>query len=61
MQISVDRALCVGHGQCEIAAPEVFRVGQDGQPEYDAAAAALHEGAVEDAAGACPMQAITLS
>jgi ferredoxin len=31
MRVTVDRALCVGNGLCEAAAPELFAVGDDGE------------------------------
>lgn len=31
MQVTVDRALCQDHGQCAIAAPEVFQMDDAGK------------------------------
>jgi ferredoxin len=57
-RIEIDRSLCSGFGSCVDAAPELFRLGDDGVAvalvEESAAAAAL------DAAGACPMGAIAV-
>lgn len=61
MRVRVDAELCKGHGQCEDACPEVFRV------EDDALAHVLIEEPpqelrlkVEDAVRRCPEQAISL-
>ncbi|HJR39127.1 MAG TPA: ferredoxin [Nocardioidaceae bacterium] len=58
MRVIVDRALCDDHGQCEIAAPNVFRIGADGTLEYDERPDPSERDAVEEAADACPLQAI---
>jgi ferredoxin len=58
MRLCVDRSKCMRHGQCTIAAPALFSLGDDGElvvvehPSEDQRAAA------EDAADACPEQAI---
>ena len=59
MRVYVDQQLCKGHGQCEDACPEVFRV------EDDLLAHVLIEHPseelrpkVEDAVRRCPEQAI---
>ena len=59
MRVSADRELCVGSGQCELLAPEVFEVDDDGavqvlQQEPD------DEAAVRDAVSQCPTGAIAL-
>lgn len=59
MRISVDRALCDNHGQCAIAAPEVFRM-TDGRLEHESEADDALREEVEDAADVCPVQAIVL-
>lgn len=59
MKVTVDHDRCEGHGKCETAAPEVFRVGDDDLsivliddvPEH------LRE-KVESAIRLCPRQAI---
>jgi ferredoxin len=58
--IDVDRSLCDNHGQCAIAAPEVFRMNTDGVLEYEPTFddALLDE--VEEAIDVCPVQAIFL-
>jgi ferredoxin len=58
-RIEIDRSLCSGFGSCVDAAPELFRLGDDGIAvalvEESAAPAAL------EAARACPMGAIFVS
>jgi ferredoxin len=57
-RIEIDRSLCSGFGSCVSAAPELFRLGDDGVAvllvgESDAPAAL-------EAARSCPMGAILL-
>jgi ferredoxin len=59
-QITIDRHLCSGYGECIGIAPEVFRLGDDNisvvvDPEGD------DEEIILDAARACPVDAITLT
>jgi ferredoxin len=59
MRVHVDRELCVGSGACEMLAPDVFEVDDDGavqvlQQEPD------DEAAVRDAVSQCPTGAIAL-
>lgn len=60
MKVIVDMALCQDHGQCAIAAPEVFRMNDDGKLEYDATPSEAMRDYVEEAADVCPVQAILL-
>ena len=60
MLIRVDREVCMSHGQCEFAAPDVFRLDDDGVVHYPGAVGPALEGAVADAAAVCPTQAITV-
>jgi len=62
MHITVDYALCEGHGQCLLAAPEIFDVPDGAEqvvvlvpdpPEAD-------RELVKRAAAMCPAQAITV-
>ena len=60
-RIDVDRERCVGSGTCEMLAPDLFEVGDDGivavlRPEPDGA----DVDAAEDAVQACPTQALSL-
>lgn len=59
MEIHVDRVLCENHGQCVIAAPEVFRLDGD-QLEYEQTVGLDAVESVEDAADMCPVLAIEL-
>lgn len=61
MQVVVNKQRCEGHGQCEDAAPEVFRVEDDGLAHV----LIDHPGEelrvqVEEAARRCPAEAITV-
>ena len=57
-RIHVDMNLCQSHGECELVAPEIFKLGDDDvlrwKEEVDPS---LREKA-QEAADACPMQAI---
>jgi ferredoxin len=62
MRVEVDRELCIGSGTCELLAPDVFEVGDDGvarvlQPEPGQSA----EDAARDAVAQCPTGALRLS
>ena len=59
MRIEADRERCVGSGTCEMLAPDVFEVGNDGvvavlRPD-DA------DESVQDAVQQCPTQALRLA
>lgn len=60
MKVSVDRSVCQNHGQCAIAAPEVFEIDEDGELSYQPDPADEFADDVEDAADVCPVQAITV-
>ncbi|MBE8515955.1 ferredoxin [Amycolatopsis sp. H6(2020)] len=60
MKISVDMTKCQDHGQCVIAAPDVFVFDQDGKLTWTIEPDEAEREAVEDAADVCPMQAILL-
>jgi ferredoxin len=62
MRVVVDRERCIGSGQCELLAPEVFEVGDDGVvtvllPEPGAE----QEAAVRDAVAQCPTAALSMT
>jgi ferredoxin len=63
MRVFVDPAKCADHGQCVFAAPEVFRLDENGKLLYesdpDADIPDLAD-KVEEAADVCPLQAISL-
>lgn len=60
MKVKVDRSLCQDHGQCAIAAPEVFRINDEGHLEYDDTPSEEMREYVEEAADVCPVQAILI-
>jgi ferredoxin len=60
MKVRINRNLCDEHGQCTIAAPNVFRMNDDGSLEYDGDPADALRGEIEEAADVCPVQAIFL-
>jgi ferredoxin len=60
MRIRVDMTLCETHAQCVFAAPEVFFLNDDDELTYDATPTDALGAAIEQAARACPVQAIAL-
>jgi ferredoxin len=61
VRILVDRERCAGHGMCEITAPEVYLVDDDGQVEIlqDPLPADL-EADARSGAAMCPVKALSL-
>jgi ferredoxin len=57
-RIVLDRTLCSGFGSCADAAPSVFRLGEDGVA--DLVLAETDEASALEAAGSCPMGAISV-
>ena len=60
MKIHVDMSICLLHGQCVIAAPEVFSFDDEGGLVWVADAAEGLRADAEAAADACPEQAISI-
>jgi ferredoxin len=60
MNVIVDLNLCEDHGQCAIAAPNVFRINDDGKLEYESQPDDSELDNVEEAADVCPVQAILI-
>ncbi|GAA1365008.1 ferredoxin [Brevibacterium luteolum] len=60
MKVNVDRTLCENHGQCTIAAPDVFRLDDDGVLQYTEEFSEDQLDEVEEAIDVCPVQAIFL-
>lgn len=60
MRIVWDEAKCRKHGQCEIAAPELFQLDVDGTLHVTSDVPAGLEDDAWAAADACPEQAITI-
>ena len=60
MKVTVNTDMCEGHGKCEKAAPEVFKLGEDDVSIVllDEIPSALAE-KVERAIRLCPRQAIS--
>ncbi|MEU6539187.1 ferredoxin [Streptomyces sp. NPDC047000] len=60
--IGIDTGLCIGAGQCALAAPKVFTQDDDG---YSTLLPGREDGAadpmVREAARACPVGAITVT
>jgi ferredoxin len=60
MRIEVDYNVCADHGQCAIAAPGIFWNDDEGHLVFEAAPEDIFRSDAEDAARACPEQAITI-
>ena len=60
MRVTVDLDLCQDHGQCAIAAPQVFRINDDGKLEYEGNPGESERDDIEEAADVCPVQAILI-
>ena len=61
MKVRVDTAKCSGIGLCEITAPRVFEVGDDGQSHaIDPAPQESERAAVEQAVHECPTGALSI-
>ncbi len=62
MRVEADRDVCVGSGTCELLAPDVFEVGEDGvvrvlRPQ----SGQTDEDAVRDAVAQCPTGALLIA
>lgn len=60
LRVTVDADVCIGSGQCELFAPEVFEVRGVSIVKIPRPPEHLQPG-VRDAADACPARAISLS
>lgn len=60
MNVHVDMSICLLHGQCVIAAPEVFSFDDEGQLNWVSAVDERLRADVEAASDACPEQAIRI-
>jgi ferredoxin len=60
MKVSVDRQLCEGNALCELYAPEVFSVDEDGKPSYNPDVPPEHADVAETAEQMCPQRAVRI-
>jgi ferredoxin len=60
MQVVVDLAICQGYGQCAFLTPDVFQLSGTEGLMYDPNPADELRAMVARAAGACPVQAISV-
>ncbi len=61
MKIEIDLTKCSGMGLCEVAAPSIFEVGDDGQAHLIAEPVSDDDAtAVEEAVRNCPTMALRL-
>ena len=60
MKVHVDMSICLLHGQCVIAAPQVFSFNDEGGLVWQADCDEGLRSDVEAAADACPEQAIVI-
>ena len=59
LKIAIDRDLCIGCGNCESTAPEVFKVADDGIAVVIDPKGA-EDNLIKEAAESCPVDAISL-
>ena len=60
MRIEIDRIKCSGIGLCELAAPTIFEVGEDGQTHLLRELSDTDLAAVREAIANCPASALSL-
>lgn len=62
MKITVDTNLCEVHGDCVVAAPDIFDIGEDDEvvQVLDAEPGEEYRATVVQAARMCPVAAITI-
>jgi ferredoxin len=63
VRITVDQDRCEGHGRCENAAPQIFKLDEDGMLENyfeDQDVPADLESAAVNAAAVCPVAALRI-
>jgi ferredoxin len=61
LRIVVDWTACVGQGQCEFAAPNVFTINDAGKLELNETPDESERKAVEQAIRRCPTRALSLA
>ncbi len=63
MKVTIDPDKCCGYGECAVAAPQLFQIGDDGRAhlmpgdELDGAEVAL----AREASYSCPVEAILVA
>jgi ferredoxin len=57
-KVHVDMNLCQSHGECAYVAPEIFELGDDDVLQWEEEVDPSLREKAEEAADACPMQAI---
>jgi ferredoxin len=60
VKVDIDLTKCSGMGLCEITAPSIFEVGDDGQAHLIAEPASDDAAAIEAAVRNCPTMALRL-
>jgi ferredoxin len=60
MRVIVDRSKCSGIGLCELTAPSVFEVADDGQSRVLRDPSDDQRETVEEAVGNCPTEALSI-
>jgi ferredoxin len=60
IKVIVDLNLCQSHGNCVLAAPEVFELGDDDVLRWQEEVDDSKRAELEEAVNVCPMTAITL-
>jgi ferredoxin len=60
MKVIVDMNLCQSHGECVLAAPDVFELGDDDVLIWKEDVDESQRDAVEEAVDVCPMMAIRI-
>jgi ferredoxin len=61
MHIHIDERTCTGHGICEVIAPHLFEVGDDGVAHLVGTPNDADVGALLDAVDQCPARALLKS
>lgn len=59
MKVTVDRDVCVAHGQCEYNDPDHFQINDDGVLELDENPPESSRDEVLRAVAACPVRALS--
>jgi ferredoxin len=59
MKVTVDRGVCVAHGQCEYNDPDHFQINDDGDLELDENPPDSASETVLRAVAACPVRALS--